>query len=155
MTRNRLLLLAGVVLLVALFFYFELHLYLSLELLQAQRATAVEFRDANPWLSAFAFLAFYIAVTGLSLPGAAIMTLAAGAIFGLAVGLVIVSFASTIGATLALLLPATCSAMPYRDVSPRCSSPSTGASARTAPSTSSHCGWCRRSRSSRSISPWD
>ncbi len=104
MTRNRLLLLAGVVLLVALFFYFELHLYLSLELLQAQRATAVEFRDGNPWLSAFAFLAFYIAVTGLSLPGAAIMTLAAGAIFGLAVGLVIVSFASTIGATLAFLL---------------------------------------------------
>ena len=104
MTRNRLLLLAGVLLLVALFFYFELHLYLSLELLQTQRATAVEFRDANPWLSAFAFLVFYIAVTGLSLPGAAILTLAAGAIFGLAVGLVIVSFASSIGATLAFLL---------------------------------------------------
>ena len=155
MTRNRLLLLAGVLLLVALFFYFELHLYLSLELLQAQRATAVEFRDANPWLSAFAFLVFYIAVTGLSLPGAAILTLAAGAIFGLAVGLVIVSFASSIGATpRRSSRPVTCSAMRSRGVSKRVLEPSTAASARTGPSTCSPCGWCPPSRSSPSTWRW-
>ncbi len=104
MKRSRVILLVGVVLLVAVFFYFDLQRYLSLEFLQAQRVAVVEFRDANPWLSALGFLVLYIGVTGLSLPGAAILTLAAGAIFGLAVGLVVVSFASTIGATLAFLL---------------------------------------------------
>ena len=104
MKRSRVILLVGVVLLVAVFFYFDLQRYLSLEFLQARRVAVVEFRDANPWLSALGFLVLYIGVTGLSLPGAAILTLAAGAIFGLAVGLVVVSFASTIGATLAFLL---------------------------------------------------
>ena len=104
MTRGRLALLAGVVLLLALFFHFDLQRYLSLDFLQAQRAAVVDFRDANPWLAALAFVGLYIAVTGLSLPGATILTLAGGAIFGLAIGLVVVSLASTIGATLAFLL---------------------------------------------------
>ncbi len=58
---------------------------------------------SDPWRAAFAFFAAYVAVTGLSLPGAALMTLAAGAVFGLVWGTVLVSFASTLGATLAFL----------------------------------------------------
>lgn len=104
MKRNQIFLVAAVVVLVALFFAFDLQRYLSLEFLQAQRSAAVEIHQANPWLTSLGFLALYVAVTGLSLPGAAILTLASGAIFGLALGTVIVSFASTIGATLAFLL---------------------------------------------------
>ena len=104
MKRGRLVLLAGVVILVALFFHFGLHHYLNLEFLQSRRSVAVGLFEANPLLVALLFMAIYIAVTGLSLPGAAILTLAAGAVFGLAAGVVMVSFASTIGATLAFLL---------------------------------------------------
>ena len=104
MKRNQIILVAGIIALVALFFAFDLQRYLSLEFLQAQRSAAVEIHQANPWLTSLGFLALYVAVTGLSLPGAAILTLAAGAIFGLGLGTVIVSFASTIGATLAFLL---------------------------------------------------
>ncbi len=104
MKRNQIILVAAVIVLVALFFAFDLQRYLSLEFLQAQRNAAVEIHQANPWSTSLGFLAMYVAVTGLSLPGAAILTLAAGAIFGLGLGTVIVSFASTIGATLAFLL---------------------------------------------------
>lgn len=104
MKRNQIILVAAVIVLAALFFAFDLQRYLSLEFLQAQRSVAVEFHQASPWLTSLGFLAAYVAITGLSLPGAAILTLAAGAIFGLALGTVIVSFASTIGATLAFLL---------------------------------------------------
>ena len=104
MKRNQLVLLGAIVVLVALFFVFDLGRYLNLEFFQAQRAVVVDFYEDNPWLTIAAFMAIYIAMAALSLPGAAIMTLAAGAIFGLAVGLVLVSFASTIGATLACLL---------------------------------------------------
>jgi len=104
MRRHQIILVAAVIVLLALFFAFDLQRYLSLEFLQAQRSAAVDFHHASPWLTSLGFLAAYIAITGLSLPGAAILTLAAGAIFGLALGTVIVSFASTIGATLAFLL---------------------------------------------------
>ncbi|MBC7804006.1 MAG: FAD-dependent oxidoreductase [Candidatus Parcubacteria bacterium] len=69
--------------------------------LQALLARAQGLYEAQPLQTALGFFALYVAVTGLSLPGAAAMTLLAGAIFGLAWGVAIVSFASTIGATLA------------------------------------------------------
>ena len=58
---------------------------------------------ANPWETILIYLAIYIGATALSLPGAALLTLAGGALFGLLVGTVIISFASSIGATLAFL----------------------------------------------------
>ena len=64
----------------------------------------VDFYEENRATTILAFMVIYVAMAGLSLPGAAIMTLAAGAVFGLPVGLALVSFASTIGATLACLL---------------------------------------------------
>ncbi|MGI9274805.1 MAG: FAD-dependent oxidoreductase [Endozoicomonas sp.] len=64
------------------------------------------YRD-NPLLTGAVFFSVYVAVTSLSLPGAAILTLIGGAIFGLGTGFMIISFASTIGATLAFLISRT------------------------------------------------
>ncbi|APV49527.1 pyridine nucleotide-disulfide oxidoreductase [Betaproteobacteria bacterium GR16-43] len=85
------------------FFAFDLKQYFSIEYFQQQRATLEAYRDAHPLQMAGAFFAVYVLVTGLSLPGAAILTLVAGALFGLVWGVVIVSFASTLGATTAFL----------------------------------------------------
>ncbi|MDE0443275.1 MAG: TVP38/TMEM64 family protein [Gammaproteobacteria bacterium] len=104
MKRNQIILLGAIVVLVALFFVFDLGRYLNLEYFQAQRSVVVGLYQENTLAFIVAFMAIYIAMAALSLPGATIMTLAAGAVFGLAVGLVLVSFASTIGATLACLL---------------------------------------------------
>jgi pyruvate/2-oxoglutarate dehydrogenase complex dihydrolipoamide dehydrogenase (E3) component/uncharacterized membrane protein YdjX (TVP38/TMEM64 family) len=89
---------------VLLFFALDLQRFFSLEALKAQYGDLVSFRSGQPWAAAGLYAFIYILVTGLSLPGAAVLTLAGGAVFGLFWGTVIVSFASTIGATLAFLL---------------------------------------------------
>jgi pyruvate/2-oxoglutarate dehydrogenase complex dihydrolipoamide dehydrogenase (E3) component/uncharacterized membrane protein YdjX (TVP38/TMEM64 family) len=86
------------------FFHFDLNNYLTLEGMKGSLDTFQSEIEANPVLSIGVFFAVYVAVTALSLPGAAILTLAAGALFGLLQGLIIVSFASSIGATLAFLV---------------------------------------------------
>jgi dihydrolipoamide dehydrogenase len=93
-----------IIIAVAAFFYFDISQYLSLEYFKTQQAEVEQFVTANLLESILLFSLLYIATTALSLPGAALLTLIAGALFGLIVGLVIVSFASTIGATLALLV---------------------------------------------------
>ena len=85
------------------YFVFDLGQILSLENFKASQVDIVAAKDANPVLYVTGFFSLYVAVTGLSIPGAAIMTLIAGALFGVLVGTIIVSFASTIGATLAFL----------------------------------------------------
>jgi len=102
--RNRIILLVAIVALVVLFFALGLHRYVNLEFFQAQRALLLGFYDDHPVLTIVVFLVGYIAMAALSIPGATIVTLAAGAVFGLPLGLVLVSFASSIGATLACLL---------------------------------------------------
>lgn len=87
----------------AAWFTLDLGQYLTLDQLKAQQAAIEGYYRANPLLVIALFFAAYVALTALSIPGAAIMTLAAGAIFGVATGTLIVSFASTIGATLAFL----------------------------------------------------
>lgn len=87
----------------AAYFVFDLGQYLSLENFKAQQAEILAAKNAQPALYIAGFFLIYVAVTGLSIPGAAIMTLIAGALFGLVLGTIIVSFASTIGATLAFL----------------------------------------------------
>jgi pyruvate/2-oxoglutarate dehydrogenase complex dihydrolipoamide dehydrogenase (E3) component/uncharacterized membrane protein YdjX (TVP38/TMEM64 family) len=102
--KAKLLVLAGVVLLVAAFFAFGGHRYLTFESIKAQQAAIQEYYASHPWQTAAGFFLIYVAVTAISFPGAAtVLTLAAGAIFGLLWGTVIVSFASSIGATLAYL----------------------------------------------------
>ena len=88
---------------VAAFFLFDLGSYLSLDALKARQAELAAFVERRPAAAIGGFFVLYVAVTALSLPGAAIMTLAAGAIFGLLLGTVVVSFASAIGASLAFL----------------------------------------------------
>ncbi|HEX8532790.1 MAG TPA: FAD-dependent oxidoreductase [Allosphingosinicella sp.] len=88
---------------VGAFFLFDLGQWLTLENLKARQAELAGLVAARPLLIVGGFFLIYVAVTALSLPGAAIMTLAAGAIFGLLLGTVIVSFASSIGASLAFL----------------------------------------------------
>ena len=63
-------------------FYFDLGAYLQLDVAQAQLGEWQAWKDANPALAGLLFFAIYVVVTGLSLPGAAIMTLAGGALFG-------------------------------------------------------------------------
>lgn len=86
------------------FFWFDLDHLLTLEGLKNGLAQFEAWRQARPLLVGGGFLLLYVAVTALSLPGAAVMTLAAGALFGLLWGTFIVSFASSIGATLAFLV---------------------------------------------------
>ncbi len=85
------------------YFVFDLGTILSLENFKASQMDIVTAKDANPLLYIIGFFILYVAVTGFSIPGAAIMSLIAGALFGVLMGTIIVSFASTIGATLAFL----------------------------------------------------
>ena len=93
-----------VVALIAAYFIFDLGQFLNLEYIKAQQGRIMEYRDANPVQAALMFFGLYILITGLSLPGAAIITLVAGAVFGLVMGSILVSFASSIGATCAFLV---------------------------------------------------
>ena len=88
---------------IAAWFLFDLGQYLTLDALKSQQDVIADYYRSNPLLVIGAFAVAYIALTALSFPGAAIMTLAAGAVFGVVTGTIIVSFASTIGATLAFL----------------------------------------------------
>jgi pyruvate/2-oxoglutarate dehydrogenase complex dihydrolipoamide dehydrogenase (E3) component/uncharacterized membrane protein YdjX (TVP38/TMEM64 family) len=100
---GRLGLLALVLAGVAAFFLLDLGAYLTLDSLKARQADLAALLEARPLLVIGGFFLIYVATTALSLPGAAILTLAAGAIFGLGLGTLIVSFASAIGASLAFL----------------------------------------------------
>ena len=103
MTRTRLSVFFGIIFLIATFFIFDFQQYFSLETLKAQQASIELYRSEHPVLAVLVYLLIYIAVTALSLPGATLLTLAGGATFGLLWGTLIVSFASSIGATLAFL----------------------------------------------------
>ena len=89
---------------VAIFFVFDLGRSFDFDVLKANRVRLAELASASPVRAGAIFVAVYIAVTALSLPGAAVMTLGAGALFGVVWGTLLVSVASTIGATLAFLM---------------------------------------------------
>ena len=103
MNLKKTLLLLALVSAVVAFFALGLNRYLSLDAAKSAQAGIAELYAAKPAVVAGAFFAVYVAVTALSLPGATIMTLVAGAVFGLWTGLLIVSFASSLGALLAML----------------------------------------------------
>ena len=98
------LLIAFFTIVVALFFVFDLQKYLTLEYLKSSKAFFISSYENNPILVLGSYFLFYIIITAFSLPGAVWMTLGGGAFFGLFAGTVIVSFASSIGATLAMLI---------------------------------------------------
>ncbi|WP_218016576.1 FAD-dependent oxidoreductase [Hydrogenophaga pseudoflava] len=103
MNLRKLMLLMAVLIGIVAFFAFDLGRFFSLEFLQQSQARFAELRAQQPLALAAGYFLLYVAVAALSLPGATIVTLAGGAIFGLGWGLLLVSFASSIGATLAFL----------------------------------------------------
>jgi len=102
--KNKILLVVLLLALVGVFFVFDLGRFFSLDFIKGAQAEFAALYEARPARVIGIYFAVYVAVTALSLPGAAIMTLLAGAVFGLVVGTVVVSFASSIGATLAMLV---------------------------------------------------
>ena len=104
MSRTRIIIVCLVVAAIGSYFLFDLGRFLTLEYAQSQLDVIEQFKNDNFWLASIVYLLVYISVAGLSIPGATILTLIGGAIFGLLWGTVLVSFASTIGATLAFLV---------------------------------------------------
>ena len=102
--KYRALLLLALVVALAVLYSQGAHRYLSLELLRANYQDLLAFYQANQLPFAAGYFVLYVLVAALSIPGALILTLAAGAIFGLLPGLLLVSFASSCGATLAFLV---------------------------------------------------
>jgi uncharacterized membrane protein YdjX (TVP38/TMEM64 family) len=86
------------------FLYFDLGQYLSLQYIKASQESFQSLYQSHRFFVIAAYMGLYIAITALSLPGAAVLTLAGGGLFGLVTGTVAVSFASTIGATLAFIV---------------------------------------------------
>jgi len=102
--KKKIVLLSVIGVVVALFFVFDLGQYLSLESLKSNRDQLRAFYDANAVAMVAAFIGVYIVTVALSLPGATILTLCAGAIFGSVTGTLVVNVGATIGATLAFLV---------------------------------------------------
>jgi len=104
MRKNRLFWLAVIALLIGLGIWLDLHSFITLENFKARQAEVNAWVAGQPLLAALGYFLIYALVTAVNIPGAAVMTLIGGALFGLAQGTVLVSFASSIGATLAFLL---------------------------------------------------
>ncbi len=103
MNKTKLVLLAIIIALIGCYFLFDLNTYFNLDYFKSQQHKVDTYYQSNPWKTGLIFFVIYVLVTALSLPGAAIMTLVGGAIFGLSIGTLIISFASSLGATLAFL----------------------------------------------------
>jgi len=101
---KKIILLILAILLVALFFHFNLNQLLTLDGLKGSMSQFAEWQEESPLVVIVSFFLLYILVTALALPGAAILTLAAGALFGLFEGVIIASFASSIGALCSFLV---------------------------------------------------
>ncbi len=101
---KKIILLGLLAVLAFLFFQYDLEQYLTLEYVKDQQHALDQYYVENRALTLVGFFLLYVVITGISLPGATVMTLAAGAVFGLVTALILVSFASTIGASVAFLV---------------------------------------------------
>jgi pyruvate/2-oxoglutarate dehydrogenase complex dihydrolipoamide dehydrogenase (E3) component/uncharacterized membrane protein YdjX (TVP38/TMEM64 family) len=101
--RVKIMLALGILILIWLFFLFDLDRYFSLTILKNELDWLRDYYRENRGFTIGVYMVVYIIMAALSLPGATVLTLAGGAVFGLFSGVIIVSFASTIGATLAFL----------------------------------------------------
>ncbi|MEH6551886.1 MAG: FAD-dependent oxidoreductase [Pseudomonadales bacterium] len=107
MSKSQKAVLAFVICVFGAAWFFNLPQYLNLDYFNSIKAQLIQFVDQQFLLAFMAYFLLYVAVAALSLPGAAIMTVAAGALFGLSAGVLLVSFASSIGATCAFLIART------------------------------------------------
>lgn len=103
MKESRIILLITLAILIGLFFVFDYQQYLSLDMLKSKQQQIHAYNQANPNITIMLYMLVYIMTTALSLPGATLLTLAGGGVFGLWMGTLMVSFASTIGASAAFL----------------------------------------------------
>jgi uncharacterized membrane protein YdjX (TVP38/TMEM64 family) len=103
-TFKKVVIVGSVIGLIAMFKIFHLDQYLTLSYMKESQQGFLTLYNEHQFIVITGYMAIYILLTALSLPGAAILTVAGGALFGLLVGTIIVSFASTIGATLALIV---------------------------------------------------
>jgi len=101
---KKIILLVGLLIVVLLFFMLDLGQYLTLDYIKSQQQGIDQYYAENRVLTLIGFFVLYVVITGASLPGATVLTLAGGAIFGLFTGLLVISFASTIGASIAFLV---------------------------------------------------
>ncbi|MBW1671194.1 MAG: TVP38/TMEM64 family protein [Deltaproteobacteria bacterium] len=101
---HKIILLIGLIVAVTFFYLFHLDRFLTLSYLKQYQNQLSFFYSNHTVLTTLIYMTIYIMVTSLSLPGAALLTLAGGALFGFWMGTVVVSFASTIGATLACIV---------------------------------------------------
>jgi uncharacterized membrane protein YdjX (TVP38/TMEM64 family) len=104
MKPQKIILIAGAIVIIALFFSFDLGRFLTLAGLKSNRQTLLDYYASHKLIMVTGFMGIYIAQTALSLPGAALLSLAAGAIFGSVMGTLYANIAATIGATLAFLV---------------------------------------------------
>ena len=104
MQIKKLLLATLIVIVLILLHFFDVYHYLTLEYLKSYKDKLNVYYQDNPLLVLCAYFVIYLASTAFSLPGAAVLSLAGSALFGLTAGTLVVSFASTIGATLAMLI---------------------------------------------------
>lgn len=99
--KKKILILVLLVSIAVLFFAFDLDRFFTLEYLKNSRQEFQTFYDQNPFWTISSFFLVYVFVVGINLPGATVLGLAGGALFGFTVGVLIISFASTVGATMA------------------------------------------------------
>lgn len=104
MSKKQIIIIAVIVLAFAAWFYWDLASYLQFDVLQQRIGELRSWYTQNPRLAGLIYFVCYVAATALSIPGAAVMTLAGGALFGFWYALLLVSFASSVGATLAFLV---------------------------------------------------
>ncbi|WP_417501377.1 FAD-dependent oxidoreductase [Marinobacter sp.] len=104
MKRSKVTLIVAIVAIISIFIGLDGHKLLTLANLQSHQASLAQWIEVNLLLAVAGYTAIYVLVTALSLPGAVIMTLAGGAFFGNIYGLLAVSLASTVGASLAFLV---------------------------------------------------
>lgn len=104
MNKSKTFLLALILVLLGCVYYFDIGQFLNLAYLKQQQNLISDYVQQHHLVSVLAYFCVYVLVTALSIPGAALMTLLGGALFGLVEGVLIISFASSCGATLAMLV---------------------------------------------------
>jgi len=100
-TVKKLGIVAAAALIVVFFLAYDLDRYLTLSYIKESQAQLMRLYEQNPFMVIIAYMGLYVTVTALSLPGAVILTLVGGALLGLVTGTIVISIASTTGATLA------------------------------------------------------
>ena len=101
---QKILIICAIIILISTFYYFGAGKYFSLDYIKASQERFALLYKEHKVMMTFAYMGMYITMSAMSLPGAAVMTLLGGALFGFVTGTIVVSFASTIGATLACLV---------------------------------------------------